>query len=305
MNIKKKLPKFTVIIVVAIICIIALLIGLFSLLFKLPRLTFDATLKNAAAETQNIPAVVVYGTLYVDNDEFDISGFCRKWNKNCSFREVLCVIDKKAFFVCSETDSSTRNWILASIDLQSMNIEEIMCFRDASMPYEVKRNIQYKEQNGYYKDGKIVLNDYKKVMLYDIYAASVIQYKYDEYAFPEMHLEGEVIDSQTILLYLEQGNQVFSIEDMAHSSNGIKQILQLQNKRTWSGLNCLSGFFSENSIQSLGDSVYCIGECLNFAGEAYAVLLEYNQPKNTWQYVTRVYSGDTVHRSSYLVTNIG
>lgn len=290
---------FMIITVAAVISI--LFAGIYGVLFGLPRVLFDASLQEVDSETDRIPAVVVYGTLYTEDATLDVAQLCRNENKNSSFKEVLCVVQGKAYFVYSVSDELKCNWILASVDLKTAVLENICSFSDVKTSYLLKQDSVYKERNGYYANGQIILNDLETVFIYDIDSECVNSYKYEEYIFPEAKIMGEIVDSNTIALYTEGSKQTFSLSKMSDDSKGIEKVYELKNKRTWNGTPCLSHFFGQNSMQIIGDEIYAIGECLNFSGEAYAVILEYDRETRLWRFASIIFSGDTVYRNCYLV----
>jgi hypothetical protein len=262
---------------------------------------FDASFQEVDSEVDRIPAVVVYGMLYAGDATLNVAQLCRNENKSSSFKEVFCIMHGKVYFVYSVFDGLNYNWILASADIKTAVLENLCSFSNAKTSYLVKQKSDYKERNGYYANGQITLNDFETVFIYDIASGYVDSYKYEEYVFPQTKVLGEIVDSNTIALYTDGCKQTFSLSKMADDSKGIEKILELKNEKTWNGTPRLSHFLGQNSIQIIGDEIYAIGECLNFSGEAYAVILEYDQETRLWRFASTFFSGDTVFRSCYLV----
>lgn len=228
---------------------------------------------------------------------------CRKENKNFSFKEVLCIANEKVYFVYSDTTVDKREWVLASIDLNTEEINNIYSIANANVSYELDSKAGYSEKNGYFKNGIIVLNDFETVIQYDVNNEQVNSYRYEEYTFPENVIIGETVDMGTIALYIDGTKEIFTLSQMAEKNSNIEKIYEKRNKKTWDGSPQLSGFFVQNSVQVVDDKTYCVGECLNFAGEAYAVILEYDQTTENWKYVSTFFSGDTISRNCYLINS--
>lgn len=294
---KKYLFTFICIIVV----IAVLFVGTYGAIFILRKISLDRFFQSVTSEVDHVPSAVSYGTLYTENAKIDLSQICRKETKNGSFKEVFCIAGNKVYFSYTMSIPEGFQWFLARVDLNTLVMENIFSLSNAKKYYTVNRAMEYKERCGYYANGQIILNDSDTVLVYTIEPGTVKSYTYEEYNFPQIYVAGETIDANTVVLYIDDNKQTFSLSEMAEGSKSIEYICELRNKKTWDGTPCISGFFGPNSIQMTGDKIYAMGGCLNFSGEAYAIVFEYNRDSESWQFAMSFFSGDTTSRECYLV----
>ena len=284
-----------------IIIIAVLFAGTFGAIFILRQISFSRMFQNVTSEVDHIPSAVSSGTLYTENAKIDISQICRKETKNGSFKEVFCIAGNKVYFSYTMSIPEGSQWVLARVDLNTLVMKNICSLSNAKKHYTVNRTMEYQERCGYYADGQIILNDSDTVLVYTIEPGTAKSYTYEEYHFPQIYVAGETIDANTVVLYIDENKQTFSLSEMAEGSKSIENIYELRNKKTWDGTPCISRFFGPNSIQTIGDKIYAMGGCLNFSGEAYAIVFEYNKDSESWQYAMSFFSGDTTSRECYLV----
>jgi len=293
--------KYFLAFICAVIIISILFVGTIGAIFILRKISFDRLFQSVTSEVDHIPSAVSYGTLYTESTKINLSQICRKETKNGSFKEVFCIADNKAYFSYTMSIPTGFHWFLASLDLNTLAMENICSLSNAKKHYTINRTVEYKERCGYYANGQIILNDSDTVFVYTIESGTAKSYTYEEYNFPKIYVAGEMIDANTVVLYIGENKQTFSLSEMAEGSKSIEYIYELRNKKTWNGTPCISGFFLPNSIQMIGDKIYAVGECLNFSGESYAIVFEYNKDSESWQFATVFFSGDTISRECYLV----
>lgn len=224
---------------------------------------------------------------------------CRK--NGYYYREILCERDGKVYFVYCDPYEEKDCWTIGSIDLATSEFRICYKMTDPAESYEVQYWKNYKERNGYYFDRQIVLTDHKTVLTYDIDSQTVQTYAYRDYCFPECTVYGEYIDRETIQLNMGDSVRTYTLQEMAEKSGSISKIFALKEKKTWCGDSYLDSFFSGDSVQVVGDKVYTIGECLNYMGEAYAVIFEYNVEEDSWKYVTNYYTGENAHSQNFYI----
>lgn len=297
---KKYLSAFICIIVI----IAVVLVGTCGAIFILRQVSFARFFRSVTSEVDHIPSAVAYGTLYTENAKINLSQICRRETKNGSLEEVFCIAGNKVYFSYTMSIPAGFHWFLARVDLNTLVMENICSISNAKKHYTVNRAVEYKERCGYYANGQIILNDSDTVLVYTIEPGTAKSYTYEEYNFPRMYVAGETIDANTVVLYIDEKKQTFSLSEMAEGSKSIAYIYELRNKKTWNGTPCISGFFSPSSIQTTGDKIYAMGECLNFSGEAYAIVFEYNRDSESWQFAMSFFSGDTTSRDCYLVEHL-
>lgn len=286
-----------------LICFSVFVVGLIILMCAiLPRIMSDKELTSIPNCTDVKPYCVANGTLFGDDTQVNIWDVCKKHNKDFTFKDVLYLSDEQVYFVCSDTSINDYKWVLASLDIETEEITEHYVFDKPSGAYLIDHVAEYSKRNGYYYDGKIVLTDYVNIIEYDVETSMAQQYDYIGYEFPELTILGECIDSQTIKVYNGKESAVFTLKDMANVNNEILKLYSMGNKKTWDGTSCLAGFFSDRSIQTDGENIYAIGNCANFSGESYGIILFYDNQTNQWQYITAVYTGDYAHGHCYIVS---
>lgn len=281
---------------------LSLIVVLYFVIFG-PRLEIETTLKNISKESDNIPCCVINGRLHMADKNINISQILRNQNEGYALKEIFCVTDGKVYFVYSIHSTTVRNWVIASINLETGRIEEHSQFTGPKEIYQRKFYAPYQERNGYYYDGQIVLSDSNTVLVYNLGNDKQEQYSYDIYSFPQQGIYGEIIDSQTVNLHIQEDLYSFNLHDMSETSKGVALIYSLRNKRTWNGTSYLPCFFSHSSIQVVANKVYAVCAFVDFSGSSYAVILEYDREQKRWLYVTHSFSGGNVHGNCYVVAH--
>ena len=290
-----------------VIILAAILAAFFALAYLLVEFwvmgIVEDSLKEVKSETEDMPVFVLYDTLYSESGKMDVDGICEE--EGYVFEEVLAADSEKAYVVCKQPES--YNWIIASIDFETKEIQE---YGEMNAPSEHYTSFSdqgnYQEQNGFYCEGKIVLNDHEKVLTYDLDSGIVDMYDYNKYDFPEQTIGCEVIDAQTICLQRGTSEEIVSLKSMSLESEEIAKIFEMQNQKMWSGDSKLQHFFSSDSVWAFGNEIYAIGECRNFHGYASMALLKYEENAERWIYVTgmRTPGGDIVHGRCYVVPQV-
>lgn len=273
--------------------IILIIVFLGIVLFCFIKKGFENPLKNIPQESSEIPNYVVDDSLYSNYGEIYVGGICRDNGYYCE--EIICVRDGKVYFVYSGSYQEKYYWMIGAIDLATSEFHTCYKMADPAESYEIQYWKNYKERNGYYFDGQIVLTDHKTVLTYDIDSQTVQTYAYRDYCFPECTVYGEYIDDETIRLNMGDSVRTYTLREMTEKSDSISKIFALKDKKTWCGQAYLYRFFAGSKVQFIDDKLYTIGDCLNYMGEGYAVILEYNVEEDSWQYVTNCYTGGIVY----------
>lgn len=292
---KSKIPIWFTAIIVTVLFVLVLILSVF-----FPRVKLDKWLETLANESDGIPAYVVFGVLHTETDEINISQKCREQNKNNSLQEIFCIAEGKAYFVYVDM-TAAHTWTIASLDLKTMEFRDICQFLSAKGIYRDEHYGDYGKRNGFYYDGQIILSDFTSVLVYDIHRNVTSWYDYNTYAVPRRMIYGEVVKEQTLCLHINDYTRTFTLQEMAENSDGIARIYALKDKETWNGSSYLVSFLNNNRIQVIGDKIYTIEAVLNYSGEPYAVILEYNCESDSWLYVSKSFAGDTVHGNCYII----
>lgn len=287
--------------IVRVIIILGIIIAIGSVLFKVFLTNPLGDLEN---ETGDIPTYVVYGNLHLPNKTIDISRICRKQNENYSLGEIFGVVDGKVYCACSENVKPIHNWLIISIDLETSELSVCCRFLDVNDYYDERPYDEYINRNGYYHEGKIVLNDYETVLTYEIEGGEVCEFAFDSYEFPKRTVYREGKSDQTMALHLNGEIYNFTLQEMAEKSNGISAIYALRNKKGWDDFSYLVSFLSPDTVQVINDEIYSFECILNYWGTSIGIILKYDQGSNVWQFVTQCIVGDNISYHCYLVENI-
>ena len=287
-----------------IICSLLLCWNFSQFMGKINKIS-ENPLKEISRETEDVPSYISYGTLYSEFGELSIRDICAQNGEQIFLKEVLCIKDKKVYFIYSNTERSYY-WAIGSVDYNTQEFESIgqLVVPKDSYYNRSGNNLKYNEWNGYYYDKKIVLTDHKRLLEYDIFSDELKKYDYDTYVFPERKIYGKYIDNETIELIINGNSKIYTLEQMAESSDGIAEVYQLKNEKIWNDESCLQHFFSVDSIQVVQEKVYTIGRWMNYLGESSAVMFFYDQENDTWKYVKSWHTGDIPSGRCYVIPMI-
>lgn len=232
---------------------------------------------------------VKFNTVYSNGVEIDISKICK--NSIC---EIFCVSNSNIYFAYysnTESDDKTHEWTIAKIDIQSKDMTDLYTLKGIERNYSRKNNLSFNEKCGYYLDGKIILNSKITVAEYDINNRSVKEYNASDYTFPKENasLHVKTKEDGRIQIAVDGQASSFSLSDMASKSESISAVYKLIGKKRWDGEACIREFFNSQSGQVVGCDIFAIGECFDYSGNAYAVILKYNKDNADWEYATSCY----------------
>lgn len=288
----KKLIVLSVLLLLIIICFASVL---------LPRYFFEIPFQKIATEVKSLPDYYTGGTLYTADREINISQLCQEQNKEYSLDEVFCVTNEKVYFVYTDPSETTLDWVIASIELDTLLFTELFRFVDTQTVYRCNPSSAFNDRNGYYYKGQIILNNLTTVLVYDIGSNTASWHNYNTYTFPFRPTYGAYVDAYTINLYTEGFVRTYTLQEMAQNSDSIAQLYALNDNKTWDGASYLS-FFHQKSVQVIEDEVYAVGAARNFSGEIYAVILKYNSSNDSWVYVHTCFADYIGH--CYLITRV-
>ena len=264
-------------------------------------------LKDIEQEMEDAPTYVIYGSLITTDGTIDIQKLCEKQIEDFILEEILCVYQGKVYFVYATPYGRSERWVIGSVDLAT---EEVLAHCELIEPaedYDVRAFAKdYKEKNGFFYEGKVVLNDHQKVMVYDLVRDEAKIVTNGAYEFPITEVYGEYVNQNTIRVFHGSSSNEYTLEDMAERSRGIEKLCALQEKKTWSNLSYLDWFLSEYSVQMVNGKLYVVGQCYNAKGYAHMVVLQYDDEKDCWLYggSHRSAAGDIVHGRCYVIPTI-
>lgn len=282
-----------------IVCISVLCLFVMALLFFIsvpyianlltqPERSFHNEITAITSESEEIPCVAAYGKIYKDEKVVSIFDLCEKQDK--SYLHTLCVFENRVYFICSESDKTNHYWTIASVDLNALEMQTHFRFKNPDRAYDEYANTaEYSKQNGYYADGKIVLNDFVSVWEYDLHSNSSKEYSYDKYNFTVREIYGNMVDDNAISVHTPKWEKTFTFYEMSQESVGISTIYSFRDRKMWNDHPYITNFFNEKSVQYVNGQIYAIGECNDRRGGAYAIILEYDERQDQWKYVTCIY----------------
>lgn len=278
-----------------LLIILAVPLLLLALIF-MPRVLFDLSLIELENESDSIPAHVAYGVLHTEKESVPVSQILRKQSKDYSLKEILCVVEQRAYFVyCDSTED--RIWRVASIDLKTREIADLVQFKDVydGKNYRPNYTGEYADRCGYYYDGQIVLNDKNRVLIYDIKDGTGTITDYDTYAFPKHEVNADFAEGQKFTV---------TLQEMADKSENFARIYAMGNKTTWDGTARSYEFIGKRDIHAVDGKIYTIESILNFGGEAHMFIFEYDKDNERWLYVSKCFAGDIVSRQCYIIPTV-
>lgn len=277
----------------------------------------DKILKNIHCESENIPYIVEHGTLHTPDKEINLNLLLsEKSDDNIDIENVFCVANGKVYFLYGSIE-----WKLASLDLSTEEFEIYCSFSDGETIYNSFSKClyedgkyltdlfaEYSKRHSYYLDGKIVLNNYTNVLVFDVSSETYEEIPSEEYSFPEYSplCKVEYVDGeQKLTLFSDSGERAFTLSDMAKTSDGIATIYSFKDYPTWEdSFSCLGTFFSPISICAIDGNIYAIGILKNYGGEGHIVLLEYNEQGDAWKHVKNFYYWEYLHGYAYCIPNL-
>ena len=275
-------------IIATAILILSLL--LLPLLLIMPKVMFNLSLKDLKKESDSVPPHVVYGVLHTEEDRVPVSQILRKQSKNYSLEEFFCIANNQAYF-CYRDSTETDIWHLASIDLGSKDITDLIQFDVHETNYDTNFSSDYSKRCGYYDNGRIILNDMNQVLSFDIKNGSYTITDYSEHSFPQ-HSESE----KNVL-------RSFSLSELAEQSESFACIYALDSKKTWVGTSRLAGFFKEIDIFEIEGTMYTIQPIYNYGGETHMLIFEYDD-NGKWLFVSKCFVGDMLRDECYILPAI-
>ena len=301
MNMKKNkiISICIVILFLVIIVCVAIYFTILGVRTSTARKEYEKFLNNTSlSEVDKIPYFVVYGTVYMDGGSVDIFDICDKENEDYRLCEIYCVENGRVYFAYSyENSYQSRNWCVASCGVSENDFQTHYVMHNAEKTYIPRHSIGYAERDGYYYDGKIVLNDGKKVCVYDIAEKNATEHAIESYIFPQISIQSKYIDAETVIV----NESKFTLKEMSKQSEAIAEIYALKDAHRWDGESRIPQFFSNNSIQIHGNKIYAVGEIQNYVGEAYAVVLEYDEESGKWLYATAFFANDLIYSRCYVI----
>lgn len=260
--------------------------------------------------TEKIP-YVYYDKLVLDNQIIDFREIVKN-QYNGIFHEVYVIQDDIIWFGFSNiaiNESDSRQWNIAvmHIDTKEINIcysGEFCLGFATNKAYTQNNNYSKNNQtdNGFYYDGKIVLTDYVKTVEYDLKTETSTEFMATSYEYPISAIEAEIIDYHTILFSKENNQKVFDVNQGKQSSKVFEKLYKLENKKNWQGKSYLSELFDK--VQIVNNQIYIICRVINWHGETYAIVFQYNYDTNGCNYILHCFMDDVIGNKLYIVPKI-
>lgn len=270
---------------------------------SISRKIVDNHLNMIPCNSEQLPYYVLFGVLHMGENSYDVNEICSENYEGYFVTEILYADEDKCYFIAEkDIENNKYDWILAELSLNNLNDTTVLAdLKQVDMRYCFERGKEYKNRNGYLYNDKIVLNDFNRVIEYDLSTKKICNALYGEYLFPESEVIGRYIDSNTIELEVLNNRYRYDLSGISENNESLKEIYNMKDKKIWNGDNSLCEFFSEYSVSVVNDRVIVIGQCLNFSGEAYAIILEYAYVHNEWIHLGNVFTWDSVTNKFYVI----
>lgn len=288
-----------------IMILLIVIVGVFTVLSTiLPKVPMENKLKNLSSELEEIPAVVVYENIYLNNVKTNLFSTLKTQNNDYKLLEVFAKIGADFYFAYQDSEPNSTQWRIASVNQNGENFSLLCSISFCNEPgadeyYQRNFNADFSVRNGFYYNGKIILTDHVKLIEYTISSQSYNQYSYDEYKFPLNDIKSRIIDNETIEFNVNNNIQTLILSEAAKSNDNINKIYLLKSKKTWDATPCLNHFF--DTVQIVENDIYIIGRILNYGGETYAIVLKYNIKTNSCHYANSYYVGDIIDDDCYVI----
>lgn len=270
---------------------------------SISRRITEKHLNNIPCNSEQLPYYVFLGILHMGENSYNVNEICSENYEGYFVTEILYADEDKCYFVAEkDIENNKYDWILAELSLNNSNDTTVLAYlNQVDMRYCFERGKEYKNRNGYQYNNKIVLNDFNRVVEYELSTKEISNAFYSEYLFPDCEIVGRYIDSNTIELEMLDNTDRYDLSVIAENNESLNGIYKLKDKKIWNGDSPLCEFFSEDSISVVNDKVRVIGQCLNYSGEAYAIILEYDHVHNEWKYLGNVFTWDSVSNKFYVI----
>lgn len=257
-----------------------------------------------------IESNISFGYLYRDkffykDTVLDFDKLLKSEEINGSFEDVFCVVENKLWFLYSEKLTEFgEKWHLATVTIPNeelcLQYESVFCSSDDSDDtYSTSINtVKYSEKNGFYIDDKIVLTDKNKLVEINVLTNEIIEYSYKDYQFVESDINIDIHPQQLIFSENEK-RRIIDFEKASKLSNGFNQITQLSKYKIYDGTYSTDSFFCK--VQFCNDKYYIFGRILNWHGETYMVVFEYDFYNDCLNYLFNLKTYDVASHCLFVV----
>lgn len=297
------------------VMIIVILLGVIFFQICGPRIVMKYRLNTMQTETKARPSYVVHNTFYGEQNVIDFDKLVSKNVENAVFKEIVVIKSERIWFVYRKDDDRKTPgevWCLASVnengsDLQNHFYGEFGLSENAGINVWVGdpacRETYYEEKNAFYAGGKIVLQDGVKLIEYDMKTGTVAEKEVSQFVFPEEPIIVKIENWRTIH-FLQSGNEKhFTVDEGRQSSSAFRKMMTLEEKKTAMGAGRLANLF--HNVQFVGNEIYIICRVLNWHGETYMLVYQYDFESNSCQYVGNHFMDDVIGGYMYFVETVG
>ena len=298
---------------IIIIILLGVIIFLGSIIFLIfgPRMVINNKLNTMQIEASAQPAYVAYNTLYWEDKEISFSEFVRQNIGKAYFKEILVIRGDRIWFIYVKDDdrqTAGELWYLASVDQNGSDLQNHFCgefgaAENASINVwegnPACRELYYEEKNAFYISDKIIMQDGVKLIEYNMETGAVTEKEASQFVFPEEPIIVEIENRKEICFKQGGTEKHFTTDDGKKQSSAFGIMMTLEKKKTAMGTGFLEYLF--HNVQFVGNEIYIICEVLNWHGETYALLYQYDFETNSCRYVGNHFMNDIVGRDMYLV----
>lgn len=294
----------------AIVCVVLACATMTACMTGYGKITHRRLLDAYESEVKVLPATVLYDCVFTESGQIDADAILKKSGIDDRIRRFLCIYNDRVYFTYmsakdqnSDEADSLRVWNIASA---ALNGGELTVHHTALLNPVLEYGIEtgaYEERSSFFKNGVIVLNDKYTVIEYDIANDSVTEFEYKNYVFPTDDIEYDITDYHTVSFAVKSDvetiHKSLTLEQLTSSAGVIGEICRSTSQKNWSGESCLKYFFS--FVQYIDEEIYIVCEVMNYLGEIYVIVLEYDFNQNSCLYVDSYFIGDRPLGDFYLI----
>lgn len=265
-------------------------------------------------ETSEPVAYVYYNTLVFQDKTLDFDELLKQKKIDGTFHEVYAIQNNIVWFgysVAEIDENNAQQWYIASVtpDGNDLNIvySGTFCLDENADQNYSQHNSSYEEEfyscnNGFYDNGKIILTDYVKTVEFDLTTASSQEVSTQDYNFPTLPVQVEILDYETIIFCKNSEQKTFNTETGETTSKALKKMLELKTKKDWEGESYLAQLFDK--VQMVNGQIFILCRVINWDGETHAIAFQYDFEKNACQYAFHCFMDGIISNKLYVVPTI-
>lgn len=268
--------------VISIVIVLVVVLAVLSLVASyMTAKDMERTLKNIKSESDYIPAVSTYGSVYMDGNIYNLYEAVKDYNEDYLVKQVLCVYNKRFYIHVSRVNQAEY---IASVGMENMDLS-------FHAQFDWTDNMVFTDDRVIYNDGTVIVTDGVNVLEYDIVKDESKTVLAEDYSFPEVpgDYSVSITDSEKIELKYNGESTQFVFAKIAETSAGAAELYSYKNKKTWCGDSRFDGLYVSGTWSTVDSRIYVVAKCKSFDGTLFASILEFDPDENKWVYVSGGY----------------